>query len=283
MSSPKQSDNSGAAPKLSRRHLLKTGLATATMASTTGCLGLFQSSSVNNTLTSIREDEDTGLSESEYREFVTKMHAEYGEDGPWGAAGPAPDHGLSYRGAWTAKNHLTENGKPYQGDEENLVATAENLLVLLEIPGKIDENGNQHYLVWLWSLGYVPAWKRGGGLLDDTPVVTRIQPQFELSTSPESLMAYAPADRATESPVRTGIPSPSASGFETTYPLYQGDLSVVAEKTAVGNRGQFAIAWNGKQPTRQAVIAAAEVRWNPDATYAFSWNTTLQGSRSRLV
>lgn len=89
--------------------------------------------------------------------------------------------------------HITEDGNPYRGGPDDLLVTSDDVAALYEVPGKVDENGKQHFMVLLRSAARIPDEKRGGGPVEGTPVVSRIQPGIELEKFTEELLSYFPS------------------------------------------------------------------------------------------
>ncbi|MFC7081815.1 hypothetical protein [Halorussus caseinilyticus] len=255
--------------------------ATGSLVATAGCLDALESSSVGHATTPIQEG-TSGLAAEEFDEYVGRMQERYGDSGPYGTAGRKIGQTLDFRRAWTKQLHVTENGQPYGGEKDNLLVAADNALVLYEIPDKVDENGNQHFLILLWSAGRVPEWKRGGNVLDGTPVFRRLQTGVELDVHTEDLLLYSPSSRHDSSSVPFSSPSPNTPEFESSYPLRGGSVEPVASETRVGEEGQYAIRWSGEVSETQAVIGVCEARWRPDETFSFVWDAEIEGGKSRL-
>ena len=271
-------------PSITRRSYLRRGVELGSIGcalSTAGCLDSLGGSSVGAGTSRISEQEGSELSADEFETYVGDMRDRYGDGGPWGSGGADLDDGLSYRGAWTQRVHVTEDGNPYQGDPDNLLVTSDNAAVLYEISGMVDEDGKQNFVVLLWSAARIPDEKRGGGPIEGTPVVNRIQPGIELKKFTEEMLLYFPSKRQNGDTVPVVLP-PGAS-FDSSYPLHQGKIEPVAAKTRVGEEGVHAVEWTGEYDRQQSVIGVAEVRWDPEVTYSFNWSVELEGGRSRLL
>lgn len=267
-----------------RRSYLRRTLelsATGPLVATAGCLDVFEPSSTGRGDTPIREG-SSGISADEFATYVKQMQGRYGDSGPWGTKRNEIDHGLSFRRAWTNQLHITENGKPYQGDKDNLLVISDNAAVLYEIPDKVDENGNQHFVILLWSVAHVPDWKRNGGILDGTPVFRQIQTGIQLESYTEDLLMYFPDEKYERDSVPLTLPAPDMSGFQSSYPLYQGKIEPVSSETHVGQEGEYTFRWSGKYDQQQAIIGVCETRWHPDETFSFNWEVEITGGRSHL-
>jgi hypothetical protein len=272
-------------PLSTRREYLRRTLqfgAAGSFVGTAGCLDTFEPSSTGRASTPIRE-ETSGMPADEFETYVVRMAERYGDNGPWGTDGSDVGRDLSFRRAWAKQLHITENGQPYQGDEDNLLLASDNALALYEIPDKIGENGDQHFLFLFWSVARVPEWKRGGGLLDGTPVFRRIQTGIHLESYTEELLVYAPDRRYERESVPLALPTPDATGVQSSYPLHKGTIEPVSAKTRVGEEGSYALRWDGKYSQRQAVMGVCEARWHPDETFSFNWEVELTGGRSHLL
>jgi hypothetical protein len=270
-------------PTTTRRDYLRRGVELGSVGcalSTTGCLDSLGGSSVGAGTSRISEQEGTELSADEFETYVGDMRDRYGDGGPWGSGGADLDDGLSYRGAWTQQVHITEDGNAYQGDSDNLLVTSDNVAALYEITGKVDVNGKQNFVVLLWSAARIPDEKRGGGPIEGTPVVSRIQPGIELKKFTEELLGYFPNKPRNGDAVPVILPLPVS--FDSSYPLHQGKIEPGTE-TRVGEEGRYAVEWTGEYDRQQSVIGTAEVRWDPKETYNFTWTVRLQGGRSRLL
>jgi hypothetical protein len=266
-----------------RRDYLRRGVELGSVGcaiSTAGCLDLLGGSSVGAGTSGISEQAGTELSADEFETYVGDMRDRYGDGGPWGSGGADLDDGLSYRGAWTQQVHITEDGNPYQGDPDNLLVTSDNVAALYEISGMVDRNGKQHFAVLLWSAARIPDEKRGGGPIEGTPVVGRIQPGIELKKFTEEMLVYFPSKRHSGDDVPVVLPPPVS--FDSSYPLHQGKIEP-ATKSRVGEEGIYAVEWTGEYDRQQSVIGVAEVRWDPKETYNFTWTVKLGGGRSRLL
>ncbi len=269
---------------VTRRNCLRRGVELGSVGcalSTAGCLDSLGGSSVGSSTSRISEQEGSELSPDEFEAYVGDMQDRYGDGGPWGSGGADLDSKLSYRGAWTQQVHITEDGNPYQGDPDNLLVTSDNAVTLYEISGKVDTNGKQNFVVLLWSAARIPDEKRGGGPIEGTPVVNRIQPGIELEKFTEELLGYFPSKRRDGDTVPVAFPPPVSS--DSSYPLHQGKVEPVAAETRVGEEGRYALEWSGEYDRRQTVIGVAEVRWDPEETYSFTWDVELAGGRSRLL
>jgi len=270
-------------PSVTRRSYLRRGVELGSVGcalSTAGCLDSLGGSSVGAATSRISEQEGPELSADEFETYVEDMRDRYGDGGPWGSGGADLDDGLSYRGAWTLQVHITEDGRPYQGDPDNLLITSDNVAALYEISGKVDENGKQIFVVLLWSAARIPDEKRGGGPIEGTPVVNRIQPGIELKKFTEELLQYFPSEPQNGDAVPVILPL--GASFDSSYPLHQGKVGPAAGNR-VGEEGRYAVEWTGEYDRQQSVIGVAEVRWAPKETYRFTWSVELEGGRSRLL
>ena len=270
-------------PTTTRRHYLRRCVELGSVGcalSTAGCLDLLGGSSVRAGTSRISEQAGPELSADEFESYVGDMRDRYGDGGPWGSGGADLDDRLSYRGAWMQQMHITEDGNPYQGDPDNLLVTSDNIAALYEISGMVDRNGKQHFAVLLWSAARIPDEKRGGGPIEGTPVVSRIQPGIELKKFTEELLQYFPYQPQTGDSVPVALPPIS---FDSSYPLHQGKIEPVTTETRVGEEGRYSLEWTGEYDRQQSVIGTAEVRWDPKESYSFTWSVELAGGRSRLL
>ena len=269
---------------VTRRSYLRRGVELGSIGcalSTAGCLDSLGGSSVRFGSSRISEQKGPELSADEFETYVGDMRDRYGDGGPWGSGGADLDDGLSYRGAWTQQVHVTEDGNPYQGDPDNLLVTSDNVAALYEISGKVDDDGKQHFVVLLWSAARIPDEKRGGGPIEGTPVVGRIQPGIELNKFTEELLLYSPSQPQNGDAVPVTLPL--GASFDSSYPLHQGKIEPVTTKSRVGEEGRYAVEWTGEYDRQQSVIGTVEARWDPGVTYSFNWDVELEGGRSRLL
>lgn len=268
-------------PSVTRRSYLRRGVELGSVGcalSTAGCLDSLGGSSVGLSTSRISEQAGTELSADEFGAYVENMRDRYGDGGPWGSGGADLDDSLSYRGAWTQQVHITEDGRPYRGDPDNLLITSNNVAALYEMSGMVEEDGKQIFTMLLWSAARIPDEKRGGGPIEGTPVVSRIQPGIELDKFTEELGSYQPSQTHSGDDVPIMLPGPG----DSSYPLHQGKIEPVA-KSRVGEEGRYAVEWTGEYDRQQSVIGTAEVRWNPEVTYSLTWTVKLEGGRSRLL
>lgn len=268
-----------------RRNYLRRTLelgATGSVVATAGCLDAFEPSSTGRVGTPIREG-TSGLSADEFDAYVERVEERYDDSGPRGAEKSDRDRDLAFRRAWTKQLHITENGRPYEGDEDNLLVTSDNAAVLYEIPDKVDENGNQHFLILFWSAARVPEWKRGGDVLDGTPVFRRIQAGIELEAYTEELLVYFPDAEYERDSIPISLPTPGTFEGQSSYPLHQGTVAPVNSETRVGEEGRYALRWSGKYDRQQAIVGVCEARWHPDETFSFNWAVEITGGRSHLL
>lgn len=270
--------------RTTRRTYLRRGVELGTTGSivlTAGCLDSLQPSSVGVSGTSIREQDGSDLSADELETFVGEMRDRYDDSGPWGSAAADPGDELAYRGAWTTNAYITEDGDPYNGNPDNLLAASDHLAVLYEIPDKVDENGKQHFVILLWSGARIPEEKRGGGPIEGTPVISRVRTGIELDVFTEELLSYYPSKR--RSGDTAPVIFPASVSYDSSYPLNGGKVEPVAGDTRVGEEGKFTIEWSGKYDDRQAVVGVCETRWDTEEEYSFTWDVELEGGRSRLL
>ena len=75
---------------------------------------------------------------------------------------------------------------------------------------------------------------------------------------------------ATKRRRRSGRTSSGAS-FDSSYPPHQGKIEPAVE-SRVGEEGRYAVEWTGEYDRQRSVIDAAEVRWDPEVTYSFTWD-----------
>ena len=271
-------------PPVTRRSYLRRGVELGSVGcalSTAGCLDSLGGSNVGAGTLGISEQDGPELSADEFETYVEDMRDRYGDGGPWGSGGADLDDGLSYRGAWTLQVHITEDGNYYQGDPDNLLITSDNVAALYEISGKVDDNGKQIFAILLWSAARIPDEKRGGGPIEGTPVVSRIQLGIELNKFTEELLLYSPSQPQNGDAVPVTFPLGASS--DSSYPLHQGKVEPVTTKSRVGKEGRYAVEWTGEYDRQQSVIGTAEVRWDPEVTYSFTWDVRLEGGRSRLL
>ena len=267
---------------VTRRSYLRRGVELGSVGcalSTAGCLDSLGGSSVGAGTLGISEQDGPDLSADEFETYVEDMRDRYGDGGPWGSGGADLDDRLSYRGAWTQQVHITEDGRPYRGDPDNLLITSNNVAALYEISGMVEEDGKQIFTMLLWSAARIPDEKRGGGPIEGTPVVSRIQPGIELKKFTEELLLFFPVQPQNGDAVPVILLGVS---FDSSYPLHQGKIEPVA-KSRVGEEGRYAVEWTGEYDRQQSVIGTAEVRWNPEVTYSLTWTVKLEGGRSRLL
>ena len=271
-------------PSVTRRSYLRRGVELGSVGcalSTAGCLDSLGGSSVGAGSSRIGEQDGPELSADEFETYVENMRDRYGDGGPWGSGGADLDDGLSYRGAWTQQVHITEDGTEYQGDPDNLLVTSDNVAALYEISGEVDEEGKQNFAILLWSAARIPDEKRGGGPIEGTPVVNRIQPGIELKKFTEELLQYSPSEPQNGDAVPVILPLGASS--DSSYSLHQGKVGPVTTKSRVGEEGRYTVEWTGEYDRQQSVIGTAEVRWDPEVTYSFTWDVRLEGGRSRLL
>ena len=248
-------------PSVTRRSYLRRGVELGSVGcalSTAGCLDSLGGSNVGAGTLGISEQDGPELSADEFETYVEDMRDRYGDGGPWGSGGADLDDELSYRGAWTQQVHITEDGTPYQGDPGNLLVTSDNVAALYEISGKVDENGMQNFVVLLWSAARIPDEKRGGGPIEGTPVVSRIQPGIELNKFTEELLLYFPSETRNGGIAPVAFPLPVS--FDSSYPLHQGKVEPAAE-SRVGEEGRYAVEWTGEyDPARRSAASPSPTR-----------------------
>jgi hypothetical protein len=274
-------------PFFDRRAFLRTSLATASaglLGTTAGCMDYLEP---NATAFSGSPVSTAGGStpEREFETYVSKIVEAYGDSGVWGTGRTEPAHSLRYVASWMRRLHLTENGEPYAGDEGNLQATADSALALYEIPGKVDEHGNQSFQLWLWAAARVPESRRKSGLLGNGPVLRNVTTGVGLDSHDVELMSYSPDTRRGDSSVRVRLPVPEEMdpGPDVRFPLHHGTVAPVAGETRVGENGSYTVAWNGEWGRVQGVVGTCELSWNPERNYSLLWTTRLAGGRGQLL
>lgn len=251
------------------------------LSSTAGCLNAIQSAQIVSAGNPIMEGVSP-MTQEEFDAYVTKMQDRYAKSGVWGRAQSEPNHALTFVGAWSTTTHLTEDGKPYNGKEKNLLAAADSVAVLYRIPHKVSEIGRQHYQFWLWIAGRIPTKAKDDGLFSGKPVLNQLDVGIDLTRVSDDMLIYDPVNDISKSPVTVQSSSPNVEGPKATFPLYDGTIGVIPEKTRVGARGQYAARWTGSYDDSQSLNATCEVSWPGKRDFGFTHIAQLSANRSFL-
>lgn len=278
MTRPPGADPTPETSATGRRGFLRRALATAAvggLVTTAGCASELRPAARTVDASVVGSDVES-LSAAEFEQYADRMRDRYGESGVWGIAGEPADDDLSYVGAWTKQVRLAD------GEDGAPLAAADNALALFEIPDKIDEDGNQYFAAWLWSAAR-PAEPSDDGPFRATPVLRALGAGASLTRGSQDVLAYSPSRTFETSPVAVARPSPFDESDPATFPLQQGTVAVVPAETRVGGAGSYAVEWTGKYDGVQSVNAVFETRWQPDESYSFEWDVSVEAGRSGLV